>query len=381
MQNKKFIVAAAFVVVVGILVLGWMYAQSPEAANATPQTQNIPAEKVYVALEGEGKVAVVDASTRSVITNIDLTEETSQGKVHYMAHNVQVAPDGSKILVTANVNEATSSMPASGMDMSGAGSPDELIIIDPKTDTILSRIPIDKESHLAHVVMKDGKTAYINLQGKDMLDVVDIAQGTVTKQINLGAKSGPHGLRLTPDGKTAVVALLGGKGVAFVDTSTGKVRVEKVPGSVVQTAVTADGMYAFGSVYETKQVAWFSLTSNEKGVINLPVGAKGPVQLYSTPDSRYLYVADQGYYFDQPRGSTVYRIDIAQKSVDQTIAGGDAPHGVVVDKAGAFAYVTNLLGNDLSVIEVASGKEVARIPVGAMPNGVSVWSATTGGTQ
>lgn len=383
MKNIYIIAAVALAAVAGVLVLSGWFSQKPDTTNTTPKTQSVSTEKIYVALEGEGKVAVIDASTRQVLANIDLTKETPAGTVHFMAHNVQVAPDGQRVLVTANVEDAThadGSMPS--MDMPSASSPDELIVIDPKTDAITSRIPIDTDSHLAHVVVStDGRTAYVTLQNMGVLDVVDIEKGRVVKKIDLGAKSGPHGLRLTPDGKVAIVALMGGKGLAFVDTEKGTVRTEKVPGSVVQTAVTQDGAYAFGSVYETKQIAWFSLTGNEKGLIDLPADAKGPVQLYSTPDSRYLFVADQGYYFDQPQGSSVYRIDVARKSVDQTISGGDAPHGMVVDKAGAFAYVTNLVGNDLSVIEIASGKEITRIPLGKMPNGVSIWSATKGGTQ
>ncbi len=60
-------------------------------------------------------------------------------------------------------------------------------------------------------------------------------------------------------------------------------------------------------------------------------------------------------------------------SVIQTIEGGIAPHGVVVSKDGKFVYVTNLLGNDVSVIDVEMGKETAKIKVGKMPNGISVW--------
>jgi YVTN family beta-propeller protein len=76
----------------------------------------------------------------------------------------------------------------------------------------------------------------------------------------------------------------------------------------------------------------------------------------------------------------VYRINIRQKIVDQTITVGTAPHGVVVNKAGTLVYVTNLLSDDLSVIDVATSKEVARVAVGEMPNGVSIWNKQTGGT-
>lgn len=382
-KSNKLVWIAAIVLMVGVGALAAAFSPSkPQSAASTARTENQD-EKVYVALEGEGRVAVVDPASKKLLSNIDLSEETPQGIVRYMAHNVQVLPNGDAVLVTANVEEGMDmgdpEMP--GMDMPHTKLPDQLIVIDPKTDTITRRIPIDVDSHLAHVVATaDGRIAYVTLQEKGFVYAVDLERGAITAKINLGEKSGPHGLRLTADGKQLIIALLSGTAIAFVDTTTNTVRVAKLSGAVVQTAVTPDGTYAFASVYDTKEIAWFSLTDGTQGGIPLPEGSRGPVQLYPTPDSRYLYVADQGYYFDQPQGNKVYRMDVVRKSVDQTIAVGAAPHGVAVNKAGTLAFITNLLSDDLSIIDTSSNTEIARIPVGDMPNGVSVWNKDTGGT-
>ncbi len=376
-------VVTATVLVVGAVALAiWLLPSGWPSSSLTKRSEG-PDEKVYVALEGEGAVAVLDPATEKVLSAIGLVEETKQGTVRYMAHNVQVTPNGTAVLVTANVEEGMDMEESPMQDMEAAHGAlyDQLIMINPENDTITRRIPIDTDSHLAHVVATaDGRTAYVTLQEKGFVYVVDLERGVVTDKINLGEESGPHGLRLIPDGKQLVVALLDGRGVAFVDTITNVVRIAKLPGAVVQAAVTQDGTYAFASVYDTKEVAWFSMRSDERGTVSLPEGARGPVQLYPTPDSKYLYVADQGYYFDQPQGNTVYRIDVGTKSVDQSISGGAAPHGVVVNKSGASVYVTNLLSGDVSVIDTASQKEVSRIRVGKMPNGISVWSRNQGGT-
>ena len=42
-----------------------------------------------------------------------------------------------------------------------------------------------------------------------------------------------------------------------------------------------------------------------------------------------------------------------------------------MDPTGRHAYVTNIYGNDVSVIDLQELKVVARIPVGEAPNGVS----------
>ena len=323
-------------------------------------------EKIYVALEEEGKVAVIDALSRQVSARIDLSEENSGMRVEYMPHNVQVAPDGKTVWVAANVME-DSMKGMEGMKEKSDGIPDQVIVIDPISDSVIKRIPIGEESHLAHVVVApDGRTVYVTSQEKGEVYKINSKTFALENNISLGAGTGPHGLRLSVDGSKAFIALVGGKGLAVLDTKTGAVKKYPADSGAVQTAVTRDGKYAFASLYTTKQV--------------MPEGAKGPVQLYATPDSRFLYVADQGYYFDQPTSTLVYRIDVEKSVVDQTISAGTAPHGIVADKEGKFVYLTNLLSDDVSVIDVALSKEIARIPVGKMPNGISVWSESLGGT-
>lgn len=130
------------------------------------------------------------------------------------------------------------------------------------------------------------------------------------------------------------------------------------------------------SVYDVKSLAVYDIVSAKLSYVDLPKEAKGPVQIYPTPDSRYIYVADQGYYFDQPVGDKVYKIDLQEMKVIQTVQGGSAPHGVVVSQDGKFVYVTNLLSGDVSVIDAGAGKEIAKIEAGEMPNGISLWSST-----
>ena len=56
----------------------------------------------------------------------------------------------------------------------------------------------------------------------------------------------------------------------------------------------------------------------------------------------------------------VYKISLEEMKVTQTIKGGTAPHGVAGSQDGKFVYITNLLSDDLSVIDADAGKEVAK---------------------
>ncbi len=339
-------------------------------------------EKVYVAIEAEGRVGVIDSKSRKVIRSIDLSEVQNNTFVAYTAHNIQVSPDGKKVLVTANVNRG-------GMGNENSkkkedvtdGLVDKIFIIDPLTDTVVGSIPIDSDAHLAHIVLNSSSDmAYISSQEKGKVYAVDLNRNKVVSTSDLGEGSAPHGLRILPDDSKVFIALIGKKAMASLETKTGEIKYYPLSGAAVQTAVTPDGRYVLATVYDTKKIAWINVQTNEQGYIDLPSDAKGPVQIYATPDSQYAYVADQGYYFEQPTGSAVYRINISEKAVDRTIGAGSAPHGVVVDKAGAFVYVTNLLSEDVSVIDTTTYKEAARIPIGKMPNGISIWSRTLGGT-
>ncbi len=380
-MNKTYVLGA---IVVIVLIGGIFLALSSRDANVSGEmdtplmTTDTYKEKVYVALEGEGKVAVIDTASTKIVQIIDLSETVDGETVRYMAHNVQVTPDGKKVLVTANVEEGMEmedgEMPH-GDDMGHGQKYDKLVVIDPMTDKVIDSISVDTDSHLAHVVTSpDAKIAFVTSQEKSKLYVIDVAGGKVTREVKLGEASGPHGLRVSPDGSEVFVALIDGKAIAILDTKTNTVRNIELPGAGVQTAMTPDGMYAFSSVYDTKQIAWINRDNDEQGLIPLPEGSRGPVQIYPTPDSRYLYVADQGYYFEQPTGNLVYRIDIGRKVVDQTITAGSAPHGVVVSEDGARTYVTNLLSDDVSIIDTTTNTEISKIPVGDMPNGISIWN-------
>jgi YVTN family beta-propeller protein len=45
-----------------------------------------------------------------------------------------------------------------------------------------------------------------------------------------------------------------------------------------------------------------------------------------------------------------------------------------------LSNITNLVSDDLSIIDLATDQEIARLPVGDEPNGVSVWNKQIGGT-
>jgi YVTN family beta-propeller protein len=337
-------------------------------------------EKIYVALEGDGTIAVLDAQTRQIIKQIVLTETVDGSPVVFAPHNVQVAPNGKTVWVTANVQGDHHEHEPAGHEAVDAVAADQVIVIDPETDNITQRIPIAAKVHLSHVVVSnDGRMAYVNAQKQQRIYKIDAATYRV-RGFTKVADQGPHGLRLSTDSSKAYVAMMHGKNLGILDTTTGGIRYVSLGGAAVQTGVTPDGKMALASLYDVKRVAVYQIETGQLGFVNLPSEARGPLQLYPSPDSRFVYVADQGHSLGKPVGEYVYKIDLATKQVVASIKVGKAPHGAVVSKDGRLVYATNLLSGDLSVIDTTSDQEVARIPVGKEPNGISLWSPQVGGT-
>jgi YVTN family beta-propeller protein len=212
-----------------------------------------------------------------------------------------------------------------------------------------------------------------------MIYKIDVRTFEIAAEIEAPKGSEPHGLRISPDGSTAYIALLQGKELGILDLQTDTLTSVPLKGNAVQTGVTPDGKSVVISLYDKKQLAVFDVMTKMVSTIDLPRGAKGPVQMYPTLDSRFVYVADQGYYFGQSTGNHVFKIDLVNRRIVKEIPAGDAPHGVVVSPDGKFVYVTNLLTNDVSIIDTVSDAEIGRVTVGKMPNGISIWTRSSGG--
>lgn len=384
MKNIKILIA--LIAIIGISAFIYYESGNQENDKAVSKVEASVREKIYVAVEGSGEIAVINSTTKQVLKKIDLSEDKNGSIVGYMPHNVQVAPNNKSVWVTANAMDKEMKMSFRIIQRAKADgghgdagivaerNSDEIIIIDPFSDTIIKRIEIGEELHLSHIALTpDSSYAIVASQKKGIIYKINTATFEIEKETITKKGAGPHGLRISPDGKTAYIAMLSGKSMGIIDIESFSLKDIPLKGVAVQTGITSDGKYALVSLYDTKSLAIYDIASAKLSYIDLPKEAKGPVQIFPAPDSRYVYIADQGYYFNRPAGDLVYKIDLQEMKVVQAIKSGAAPHGVVVSRNGKFVYVTNLLSDDISVIDVIRGEEVAKIKVGKMPNGISLW--------
>lgn len=372
MKNSYLLVGAGLAFV--IVITGVMLYLEPKKDSSV-------SEKIYVALEGDGAVGVIDGNKSKLVKTISLTDERTG--TMYMPHNVQVSLDGSVVWVTANAMAEMEhqsfrflkTAQADGGHEDSETESDQLIAIDPSTDMIVRRIPIAIGQHLAHVVQSaTDSTVFVAAQETDMIYVVDADSMTLERSIKLPEGSGPHGMRLSPDDQTLYVALMSGEALGMVDINSGTVDSQPLNGGAVQTAVTPDGSRVAVSVYDSLSIGVYDTGKRSLSYIKLPEGSQGPVQLYPTKDSRFVYVADQGTLNGRRANDKLFKIDLETLAVAETIEVGRAPHGVALNRGGDRVYVTNLEDGSVSVIDTGAGQEIARVNVGKEPNGVSVWN-------
>ena len=98
-MKNKFITVAIALVVIGV-ISALVYSENQKNEKVASGIS----EKVYVAIEGSGEIAVIDTKTNQILKRIDLSEDKNGITVGYMPHNIQVAPDNKSVWVTANAS-------------------------------------------------------------------------------------------------------------------------------------------------------------------------------------------------------------------------------------------------------------------------------------
>ncbi|MFL6241333.1 MAG: YncE family protein [Actinomycetes bacterium] len=117
----------------------------------------------------------------------------------------------------------------------------------------------------------------------------------------------------------------------------------------------------------------------------------GPVEAAFTPDGRYEYVSNYSMYgpgFGHPGHdkcspsssydrSFLYRIDLSTLKIDQAIQVGAVPKYLVVTPDDKYVLVSNWCSYSLSVVSVATGKQIRQLYVGSYPRGIAVNKQST----
>ncbi len=311
------------------------------------------AATVYVANERAGSLTIIDETSQSTRTIA----------LDVLPHNVDLTPDGKTLLIVGMPGgHGHGGNGGHGSDDSQGGLLQVLDALNPAA----SPRTVAVGGHLAHVVPDaSGKFAFITDAESHAVLIIDLSAGRVVERVPVGTY--PHGLRLSPDGRTLAVANRDSDDVSLIDVERrvqiARIAVGKKP---VQVAFTPDGQRLFVSLSSENAVAAVDL--NKRTLIDTyPVGP-GPIQLSVTPNGKQLVVANQGS--EQAPGHSLSILDTATGRLIASPEVGKGAHGVSIAGDGARAYVSNAFDDSMSVVDLVTHTELSTYPTEAGPNGI-----------
>ena len=333
---------------------------SPAGAQATPRTQ--PAQTtaaapamdylVFVASEATDQVALIrfgPAGARVERTNsvgIMLTDPDGP-------HGLGVAPNGRYYYVST-----------------AHGTPwGRLWKYTTAGDTVVGHVTLgDFPASLQ--VSPDGLYAYVanfNLHGEMVPSSVSVVGvDDMVEVARIPTCTMPHGSRFTADGRKHYSTCMMDEMLIEIDTRTFEVsrhfmltkgREHGMPGAPKSHGMMggmSGGMGAGGAGAATGAGA---AHTGGHGMDAAPAAnvTCSPTWAAPAPDGRRIYVACN-------RTSDVVEVDATTWKVARRIPAGDGVYNLAVTHDGRRLVATNKRGKSVSVIDLASGREVARIP-------------------
>jgi YVTN family beta-propeller protein len=292
-------------------------------------------------------IHLIDPATNTVVAVIGGIE---------VPHGAAVAPDGSHFYFT---NEADHT----------------LDVVDGKTHKVTKKIPLTgRPNNVA--LSKDGRRLYVAIRSlPGAVDVIDTVSGTRAKSIP--TKGGIHNTFMTPDGKHVVAGSIDGTQYTVIDVATEEplwtqtfdrgVRPmafeQNADGSTRRAFVQLSDFHGFAVVdfsgrKEMQRITLPDVPPAQRHTQGLQGSPSHGIGI--APDGRTLWV-------NSKLNSYVYAYSLPDLRLIGGVEVGDHPDWLTLTPDGRSVYVANAGSNSVSVVDTATRKEIARIPVGQVP--------------
>jgi YVTN family beta-propeller protein len=379
MTNKQML-HGALTAVAGLLLCtvssSYVAAQEANAAVYASMKGNPKLRLVQTNFAGDA-VSIIDPATNKVVAQIPGIE---------MAHGISNSTDNSQIYVA---QESTAS----------------LLVVDGKTLQITKRIPLSGSPNLVQPT-PDGKRIYVSInlrwdvvsnfpalqaEMSGGIDIVDVP--TLTKTQTIAIPGGIHDMYLTPDGKYVVAGANRNElpeckcGISaptnlgyVIDTRTNEVAwtfTMNPAASPIAISKKPDGstdkIYAQGGGNGFRVVDFDThvVTSSVKNPDIAPAlqDRGGSHGIGITSDQKTLLV-------NSGQNRTVYSYSLPDlKLLGGARLSGRGLNWLVIAPDDKTVYVANPETNNVSVVDIATMKETAVVPVGFAPSRNTMWIA------
>ena len=295
---------------------------------------------------GGDSVHVIDPATNKVVGEI---------KGLPANHGAIGSPDGTRIYVSVEGNNT-------------------LAVVDAKTLSVIKSIPLTARPNNV-TVTKDGKKVYVAIAAlPGAVEVIDAA--TLTSVKTIPTNGAEHNVYVTPDGKHLVAGSVGGRNMAVIDTATDKIAWTLFDAGVRPIAfdTNPDGSTRNAYVELSNFHGFVVVDFKQQKEINritlpdVPEAERNKGQLNAAPAHGIGVTPDQKLLFVCSRlNGHVYVYSLPDLQLVAGVKVGHDPDWITFSPDSKTAYVASAGTDSISVVDVASKKQVATIPVGKAP--------------
>lgn len=312
----------------------------------------LQAQTAYVTNLGSNTVSAIDTTTNTVTATIPLATAPL---------GIVASTDGTRVYV-GDINLGGGGGGAGSLFIS-SGPGGNVYVIDTSNNTVIRTIVLSNGEFASLLaITPDGNTLY-GSNGNGDLFAIDIASGAITATIP-GIASG--GVAVTPDGATVYAANFHGSTVSAVSTATNTVTatipVGANPGSI-QLGITSDGAFVYVPNHGPNTVSVISTATNTV-TATIPVGSS-PSGAAVSPNGSFAYAANTG-------ANSVSAITVPTNTVSATIHTSNfGPQGLAFTPDSAFVYIADENGT-VDVIATATNTIVASIGGLSVPVSIAI---------
>jgi YVTN family beta-propeller protein len=327
---------------ISIVAVLWVFGVSIAALPAAE-----PIHKLYVANSAGNDLHVIDTDTNQIVAHVEVGPEP---------HGLTATARGDRIFITIENTK---------------GDSGELLWFDPVADKVTRRMKIGpRPNQLA--CTPDGKLVYVPCDDASWW-VIDTERGVVLNKIATGGR--PHNTLSSGDGKRMYLGPKGSYHLLIADSVAhkliGEIPLSDAPRPI---AISRDERRLYANV---DTLIGFEVADIPGRKVIHRVAADVPDELLRissrshgiglTPDEKELWMCD--VFHDR-----TYVFDIVAEPPRQvaTIVMQGGGYWMCFSPDGKRCYISERIGKTVAVIDTATRRTVARIPVGQVPKRVLV---------
>jgi YVTN family beta-propeller protein len=197
------------------------------------------------------------------------------------------------------------------------------------------------------------ETLLIGNKGEDTVSFVDLETGQERARVPTGRA--PHEIAISPDGRQAAVVAYGGTSIDIFDVRTAKLvkRIGIAPNAAPHGIAWLKNGKLIATAERSKSVV--IVDPRRDSVQAIATDQPGSHLLVVSPDQRRAYVANI-------MGGTVSVIDLRREAKVGDIAVGGNPEGLAITRDGKQLWVGDNSAPHVRVVDISTGKTIETLP-------------------